>query len=151
MHLISLVTLYYQNHTCAITAYKLLDYHTFRLTAGLALFQKVLLILCVLIVITSFANIFIRMALFSIKTKFIQDTELVKIGRYIGIVERLLTVIGVIAGAYEALAALYASKTAIRFGQAREDPQFGEYYLLGTSLSALFGITAGMLLKWVLG
>jgi hypothetical protein len=70
-----------------------------------------------------------------------------KVGRYIGTVERILTVIAIIAGAYEAIAALYASKTAIRFGQTQNDSRFGEYFMLGTSISALFGILAGVLMK----
>lgn len=116
--------------------------------------EKLLFIVCVLILITSFANVLIRFLLYAIKIKINIDNnekEVMKIGRYIGAVERMLTVLGVIAGSYEALAALYASKTAIRFGQARDNPEFAEYFILGTSISALIGIVTGLLAKSVLG
>lgn len=113
----------------------------------IGILEKFLITICLLILITAFTNIFIRTALSSIKMKIIHDYELVKIGRYIGCVERILTAMGVVAGAYEALVALYGTKAAIRFGQAREDPQFAEYFILGTSISALFGICLGLIFK----
>lgn len=111
--------------------------------------DKVFIILSAMIIITTFANLFIRTALMSIRMKIVDDVEVVKIGRYIGCVERILTVFAVMAGAYQALAALYASKAAIRFGQVREDPQFGEYFILGTSISAIIAISVGYILKRV--
>lgn len=80
----------------------------------------------------------------------IEKKEEIKIGRYIGGAERLLTAAGVIAGAYEAIAALYAAKAAIRFKQAQSDPEFAEYFILGTSMSALFGILTGLALKLII-
>lgn len=117
---------------------------------ALTIKQKSLLILCVLIMITSFANTFIKISLSSIKLQIMSNEKELKIGRYIGTIERILTVAAIIAGAYEAIAALYASKTAIRFGQTQNDPRFGEYFMLGTSISALFGIVAGVFLKMLL-
>ena len=115
--------------------------------SALTMTQKGLLTLCILILITSFANIFIKISLSSTKLQIMTNEKELKVGRYIGTVERILTVIAIIAGAYEAIAALYASKTAIRFGQTQNDPRFGEYFMLGTSISALFGILAGVLMK----
>ncbi|MDA8211591.1 MAG: DUF3307 domain-containing protein [Clostridia bacterium] len=112
--------------------------------------QLVLILLCIGILVTSFSNIFIKISLTSIKMKIIEDKEEVKIGRFIGGAERLLTAAGVIAGAYEAIAALYAAKTAIRFKQA-SNPKFAEYFILGTSISALFGILTGLVLKILIG
>ncbi len=109
--------------------------------------EKVLMTLCLLIIATTFSNVFIKESLSSIKLKLLQDEEEIKIGRYIGSIERLLTIAAVIAGAYQALVALYASKTAIRFNQVKNNPEFGEYYILGTSISAVFGILTGVLLK----
>jgi hypothetical protein len=109
--------------------------------------EKVMMTLCLLIIVTNFSNIFIKESLSSIKLKLLEEKEEVKIGRYIGSVERLLTVAAVMAGAYQALAALYASKTAIRFNQVKDNPEFGEYYILGTSISAALGILAGFALK----
>ena len=65
-------------------------------------------------------------------------------GRYIGALERILTVIAIIAGVYEAVAILFASKTAARFGQIQESQEFRDYYILGTLISVLFGILGGI-------
>ena len=115
--------------------------------------QKFGIALCALIVLTSFTNIFIRIALGSIKPALQRATEgpNKKVGRYIGGVERILTVSAVIAGEYQALVALYAAKAAMRFGEAQNDKEFAEYFLLGTSVSALIAIVVGLLLKSVLG
>lgn len=111
--------------------------------------QSILLLSCVIIITTSFANIFIKESLASIRSV-IDDKEELKIGRYIGGVERIITIAGVVAGEYEAIAALFAAKAAIRFGQAKHDPKFAEYFILGTSTSALMGITIGLLVRKLL-
>lgn len=116
----------------------------------LAFLDKTLIILSGIIILTSFTNLFIHITLSSINLKIEDDIETVKIGRYIGCVERILTVFAIMAGAYEALAALYAAKAAVRFGQVRDDPQFGEYFILGTSLSAIIAISVGFILKKIL-
>jgi hypothetical protein len=54
--------------------------------------QKGLLTLCILILITSFANIFIKLSLSSIKLQIMSNQKQLKVGRYIGTVERILTV-----------------------------------------------------------
>jgi len=115
--------------------------------------QKSGIILCALILLTSFTNIFIRIALVSIKPALQQATEgsNKKVGRYIGGVERILTVLAIIAGEYQALVALYGAKAAMRFGQAQKNEEFAEYFLLGTSTSALIAIVVGLSLKSVLG
>ncbi len=125
------------------TFYPLISQQTFDET------EKILMSLCLLIFATTFSNNFIKQSLSSMKFKLSENQEEVKIGRYIGSVERLLTVAAVLAGAYQALAALYASKTAIRFNQTKDRPEFGEYFILGTSISALFGILAGYALKLI--
>lgn len=115
--------------------------------------QKFGIILCALILLTSFTNVFIRIALVSIKPSLQQTTEVsnIKVGRYIGGIERILTVLAVIAGEYQALVALYGAKAAMRFGAAQNSPEFAEYFLLGTSASALIAIVVGLSLKLILG
>lgn len=113
--------------------------------------QLILILLSIGIFVTSFSNIFIKISLTSIKMKIIEDKEELKIGRFIGGAERILTAAGVIAGAYEAIAALYAAKAAIRFKQAQSNDDFAEYFILGTSLSAIFGILTGLILKILIG
>lgn len=104
-------------------------------------------------ILTSFTNIFIRIALVSIKPSLQQTTGGFnkKVGRYIGGIERLLTVLAVIAGQYEALVALYGAKAAMRFGAAQSNEEFAEYFLLGTSASALIAIVVGLSLRSILG
>lgn len=115
--------------------------------------QKFGIILCALIILTSFTNIFIRIALVSIKPSLQQTTggSNKKVGRYIGGIERLLTVLAVIAGQYETLVALYGAKAAMRFGAAQSNEEFAEYFLLGTSASALIAIVVGLALRSILG
>ncbi len=120
-------------------------------TESLAFFQKTLILLCVIILITEFGNVIIRVLLSSLKINIIkaEDDKKIKMGRYIGGVERILTAMAVISGKYEVLLALYGSKTAIRYSESSRDPEFGEYYLLGTLLSVLIGIIGGVILKSV--
>jgi hypothetical protein len=113
--------------------------------------QLILILLSIAIFVTSFSNIFIKLSLTSIRMKIIEDKEEIKIGRFIGGAERILTAAGVIAGAYEAIAALYAAKAAMRFKQAQSNDDFAEYFILGTSISAIFGILTGLLLKILIG
>lgn len=114
--------------------------------------QKFGITLCALVLLTSFTNIFIRIALGSIKPlQQTIDNSNIKVGRYIGGIERLLTVLAVIAGQYEVLVALYGAKAAMRFGAAQSNAEFAEYFLLGTSASALIAIVVGVSLRSVLG
>ena len=114
--------------------------------------QKSGIILCALILLTSFTNIFIRIALGSIKPlRQTIESSNIKVGRYIGGIERILTVLAVIAGEYQALVALYGAKAAMRFGAAQSNEQFAEYFILGTSASALIAIVVGLSLRSVLG
>ncbi|WP_207533162.1 DUF3307 domain-containing protein [Desertivirga arenae] len=61
-------------------------------------------------------------------------------GKYIGILERLLTFLFITTGHYEAVGFLIAAKSIFRFGDLKEgnDLKFTEYILIGTLLS--FGI-----------
>lgn len=96
----------------------------------------------------SVSNVIIKVLLEGLK-KDIGST--VKSGRYIGGVERLLTIFAIIAGAWAGIAVIYGSKTAIRFTQVKENPEFAEYYILGTSLSALSGVLIGIAIKATFG
>lgn len=118
--------------------------------------QKLIIVACLLIVATAVSNTAIRLFLKPFKaetagklSKSNEEKEL-KIGRYIGSAERILTVFAVLAGSYEGLLALYASKTAIRYPKVKSEESFAEYYFLGTSVSAITGIIIGQILKAVL-
>lgn len=96
----------------------------------------------------SVTNVIIKVVLEGLK-KDMGST--VKSGRYIGGIERLLTIFAITAGAWAAIAVIYGSKTAIRFTQVKENPEFAEYYILGTSLSALSGVLIGIAVKATFG
>ncbi len=109
--------------------------------------QKILILSCLLIIISSFANIIVKLLLETDKTQISAGSREVIAGRYIGTLERVLTVIAIIGGAYEAVAILFASKTAVRFGQIQSSAEFRDYYISGTLISVLFGILAGILAR----
>ena len=113
-------------------------------SGSLTLTKKVLLVLIYLCLATSVANVVVKILLGGLRKDLGAD---VKTGRYIGGVERLLTISIILAGAWHALAALYGSKTAIRFNQAKENSDFAEYYILGTTLSALFAVIIAVAVK----
>ena len=99
--------------------------------------QKVLFISSMLIIVTSFSNVLIQLSIKPIKDTITKNTsnnnddnKELKIGRYIGSYERLLTVIAIYLNSYQSLVGLYGIKTAARFKKIEEDPDFAEYYLL---------------------
>lgn len=67
-------------------------------------------------------------------------------GKYIGILERSLIGIFIVAGAYQGLIIIAALKTLTRFKQF-DDKNFAEYYLIGTFLSILFALIIGFLIR----
>lgn len=78
----------------------------------------------------------------SIKTEqFLKDSPK-KIGRYIGMIERLLIMIFIVQGTPQGLTFLIAVKSLTRFKQF-ENKRFAEYYLIGSLLSALIAVVLG--------
>ena len=73
-----------------------------------------------------------------------------RVGRAIGIFERALAVVLVLARAEAAVALIGGVKTIARFRQL-EDRPFAEYYLLGTLASLTVGIGTALLARWWLG
>jgi hypothetical protein len=82
----------------------------------------------------------------SIKRTAVGDT--VEIGVYVGLLERLLTLLFLISGQYSAIGFVLVAKSIARFRDL-EDRQFAEYYLVGTLLSLTLA-TAGYLALQVL-
>lgn len=68
-------------------------------------------------------------------------------GKYIGILERLLTFIFIISNHWEAVGFLLAAKSIFRFGDLKEakDRKLTEYILIGTLLSFGCAILAGLI------
>ncbi len=73
-------------------------------------------------------------------------------GRYIGILERLLTFLFIIIDQWEAIGFLLAAKSVFRFGDLKEskDKKLTEYILIGTLLSFGIAIVTGILVKYAL-
>ncbi len=70
-------------------------------------------------------------------------------GLYIGWVERALIGILMVMGIYTGLALLATLKTLARFKQLEKRAN-AEYFILGTLLSILLGVSFGALLRWVI-
>ena len=69
-----------------------------------------------------------------------------RVGATIGVLERLLIVTFLLAGADAAIGFVLAAKTIARFRQL-DDRDFAEYYLLGTLASVAVAIATGMLAR----
>jgi hypothetical protein len=72
-----------------------------------------------------------------------------RVGEAIGVIERLLIVGLVLAGAVESIALVVAAKTLARFKQL-DDREFAEYYLLGTLASVTIAVLTGLAARAVL-
>ena len=66
-------------------------------------------------------------------------------GAAIGVLERLLTAILFLLQAYSAIGVVLAAKTLTRYPRLQNDPDFCEYYLIGTLSSLLLAIGAALL------
>jgi hypothetical protein len=147
------------SNTSIISALKCLKY------AGM--FQMLIFVIIILILLTTFSNIFIRCFLEPIKGSvqkkstpegdnpeesvpeaYVSDKD-IRRGRYIGDLERILTFMAICANAYTVLIGIFGTKTAMRFKEF-DNRDFAEYYFIGTSLSALFAIAIGLFCRWLL-
>ncbi|MDR2586713.1 MAG: DUF3307 domain-containing protein [Coriobacteriales bacterium] len=68
-------------------------------------------------------------------------------GRYIGILERLIVLILALYGQYSAIAFVFAAKSIARFKKIENEPAFAEYYLMGTLFSALTAILGAIVIN----
>lgn len=73
------------------------------------------------------------------------------ISAWIGILERILILIFILAGQFAAIGFLIAAKSIFRFNDTREDGnKKAEYFLLGTLLSFTLAIVVGLLINWLI-
>jgi len=148
LHLISIFIAAHALYSFDVSHYMSFCYQfvsgTVTVSKSLTLMKKVLLVLIYLCLATSVSNVVVKMFLSGLRKDLGAD---VKTGRYIGGVERILTISIILVGAWQALTVLYGSKTAIRFDQAKGNPDFAEYYILGTTLSALFAVIIAVAVK----
>ena len=71
-------------------------------------------------------------------------------GKWIGILERILLLTLVLHDAWGAIGFVLAAKSVARFKEL-DDRRFGEYYLVGTLTSVLVAVASGLAVSWVLG
>jgi len=111
--------------------------------------EKPLLLLTFLVLITSPVSVAIRIFI----SKWTPDTDshddltsLQSAGQYIGILERLLVFVFMIANEWQAVGFLLAAKSVFRFGNLQEahDRKLTEYILIGTLLSFGIAVLAGL-------
>jgi hypothetical protein len=76
------------------------------------------------------------------------DQARIGMGRKLGCLERILMLLFVVGGQYEALGLIVAAKGLIR-SKEFEDRDFTEYFLLGSLASVLVAVVTGELLKHV--
>jgi hypothetical protein len=73
------------------------------------------------------------------------------ISAWIGILERILILIFILAGQFTAIGFLIAAKSIFRFNDTREDGNIkAEYFLLGTLVSFTLAIIVGLAINWLL-
>jgi hypothetical protein len=102
------------------------------------------------ILVTNPAGIFTGMflnALIPDKNK----TNKQDISAWIGILERILILIFILADQFAAIGFLIAAKSIFRFNDTREEgKKKAEYFLLGTLLSFTLAIVAGLVINWLI-
>ncbi len=57
--------------------------------------------------------------------------------RFIGTIERIIMLIFLSIGQYSAIGLVLTAKSIARYDKIAKEPEFAEYYLLGTLLSTL--------------
>lgn len=81
------------------------------------------------------------------------DGTLMGAGTYIGILERLFIIVAMLTSNLPVIGFLLAAKSVFRFGDLSrsEDRKLTEYILIGTLLSFLIAILAGLAMIWGIG
>lgn len=69
---------------------------------------------------------------------------LAKAGMWIGILERLIVFVLILAGKYEVIGLLLTAKTLLRFNETNRPEAKTEYLLIGTLISMVFAISVGI-------
>jgi len=98
------------------------------------------------------ANVFIKLPLKTnelIPTETDKNESLINAGRFIGNIERIITIALVINNQYEAIGLFIAAKSLIRIKDG--DKSTSEYVLVGTLLSFGIAIMIGLVIKKVVG
>jgi uncharacterized protein DUF3307 len=111
--------------------------------------EKIIFLITLIIFLTAPVSVMVKIFI----SKWTPDTDsgddatsLQSAGKYIGILERLLVFIFMIANEWQAVGFLIAAKSVFRFGNLQEskDRKLTEYILIGTLVSFGIAIIAGM-------
>lgn len=94
-------------------------------------------------------SIVVRLVVQLFKMKVTEKPGLLRAGAYIGMIERVLLTSLVASDQYGAVGFVLAAKSIARHKQM-EDPEFAEYFLIGTLTSSALAVVAGMLVKAIL-
>ncbi|MDR0798719.1 MAG: DUF3307 domain-containing protein [Dysgonamonadaceae bacterium] len=114
--------------------------------------NKLILILA-LILCTSPANVFIKKimaayAIFHIKDR--KNVSLVRAGRIIGTLERILTFVLILVDQFTAVGFIFAAKSILRFRDTDKTEAKTEYLLIGSLLSFGIAILLGIFYKEII-
>lgn len=77
------------------------------------------------------------------------DATTLRAGRTIGILERWIVLLLTVIGQFGLIGLVITAKSIARFRRLEHDPEFAEYYLLGTLYSILMALLAGVALTHV--
>lgn len=77
------------------------------------------------------------------------ENTALRAGRAIGTLERWIMVALILVGQYSLIGLVLTAKSIARFKKIEQDPEFAEYYLLGTLYSTLIALVCGMALIYV--
>lgn len=118
------------------------------------LYYPVLAFLSGLILNVKFGSILIEKAMKPVveQLESRQEVGLRNGGRWIGMLERALTYLLVLAGQFSAIGFLFAAKSILRFGEIREPGQRkeAEYIIIGTFMSFGWALAVSMVFAWLL-
>jgi hypothetical protein len=119
--------------------------------------EKVLAVIIALLFVTKPASLIIKLVISAWSPRrspnqLIKEVEsLENAGQLIGIMERLLIVLFILLNRWEGVGFLLGAKSIFRFGDLTEakDTRLTEYVLIGTLLSFILAIAAGLLTRYV--
>ena len=141
LHILSLLTVYYFWFQPDWHTIELVDSPIFWIYATAILF------------LTSVSGILIQVVLkkWSDDLVVMENDSLKDAGKYIGILERLLIFLLIIAGFWQPIGFLIAAKSIFRFGDLKEakDRKLTEYILMGTLLSFTLAIVTSLVVKYL--